>query len=895
MNMLVFPALAEEDAALGEDRELLIRALGIADYEPNDAEALTRGEWTQLLSAAVFGTDGMSVGGDKLFADVEEGSEFYNEISRFYGMNVVNGYKNGSFGAEDALTMEQAVVTMMRTLYRNVDFSGILSQKKGDLLDDTKISDTDKISLNNAYIMICNMMYEEVLTVSGKDSCLFREYRRDIYKVSGVVSDDSKNSVFGESEYNGDEIVIDGKLYTNTTGVEDLFGYYVNDGEATLLSVAKGRRNSEIMVYSDNIEEYDPDTRTYHYYKDDKATNLRKEKLATDIITVYNGRTIGISDTSFKPENYKPTNGFIKILDNNGDGNAEVVFIYDYQTGIVTANDLANEKIYFKLEKEPLLLEDVSYTVYDADMNPTTIEAIAEDTILSYAVSADGKVAQLVASSNITEDICVSADLTDKLIQTKAGGEYSLSDYFVEKGNVEKVKSGRKYYFYFDMFNKVVYAKTPGDNTWSVAYLMRTVSDDNEERYYVRLIGFGEKMTELELAEKVNVNKEDNTKAKLKSSIACTYLTDYISSVGTASDGYSSLVRYKTDSEGKLSEIELPLGANADMSKADSDRLCTIVNSAAATIQYQSSGHFLGQCAVDAATVGMELAKGEEESIAKKKTDLVNNGKYKLIAYTTKRGSMLAEYILFPIDDSAAAAFSDDYFIVADIHNVYDEDDGEVTELNGWYVDYYNRQEKTIRLTDTAMAKSVKDFAGNSYKLSAGDVIYISLTPKKDEINAMYMIYDADGAGTMGDKCGMLAGAAQPYYTGTSNYGNPYGFTVNSTTQAITCGSGDYAVTNRIFLGYMKEVNSSAITATTQPLAKTSAFNYSLDKSKYFTEILPGLSSKIIKLDRTGKKTVLSQGTLSDLKSCEQYSGGCSKVLLLQREWVTIAVIVIEE
>lgn len=425
------------------------------------------------------------------------------------------------------------------------------------------------------------------------------------------------------------------------------------------------------------------------------------------------------------------------------------------------------------------------------------------------------------------------------------------------------------------------------------------ISSDDADGTYVKLMGFGEKMSMIKLAERVTIYKEDNTKAKLPYEKAYTYLDNYISNATGIYNGFSVLIRYKTDVDGNVGTIELPLGTDADLSKADDDRLCVIVNGAETGLKYQSSGHFMGQCAVDSATIGMQLAKDDIENIIKKKADLVNNGTYNLVAYTTRPGSLMAQYMLMTVGNSDVKEFKDTYFVVEDVYSVYDEDYGEVSELKGWYVSYYDRREETIRINDSQLIKNAVDFAGNKYKVSAGDVIYISMNSKKDAANGIYMIYDADGkngagTGLMGDEKGILAGAVQSYHTGGNPYGNPYSFNV-STTQVISPVAGDYMNNNRIFLGYVKEANDSAITVTTQQLGKNSEYNMNYDKSKYYTEILPGLNSKIIKLDMTGKKTTVSQGSLSDLKSFDDFSGGCSKVLLLQREWVTIGVIVIEE
>ena len=315
--------------------------------------------------------------------------------------------------------------------------------------------------------------------------------------------------------------------------------------------------------------------------------------------------------------------------------------------------------------------------------------------------------------------------------------------------------------------------------------------------------------------------------------------------------------------------------------------------------KYQSSGHFEGRCGIDNSTIAMMLAKGDNESVSMKKADFVHNRTYKIVAYTTTPTSIVADYILLPLGGANVSNFMGTYFVLTDMNEIYDEDEGAVTELKGWEITSSSRTEKTYKVTDESVLGNVKDFAGNSYKVSAGDVLYVSLNSKSDAINGIYMIYDKDGKnpsgeGTMGDEQGVLAGISKPYYTGMAQYGNPYGFSVNSTTQAVTAGSGTYLVGNRIFLGYVYDVEDTSIIITTQNIGKNS-YNFNYDNSKYFTEILPGITSKLIKIKDMGKKVEVSQAQLSDIKAYTDYSGRCSKVLLIQRDWSTLGLIIIEE
>ena len=93
MNMFV-PAFAQtEDAVLNEDQAMLIQALGIDDFSPADDKEITRGEWSYLLSTAVFGNSDEFSGGKQIFSDVDKSNKYYNGISLLHGIEAIKGGK----------------------------------------------------------------------------------------------------------------------------------------------------------------------------------------------------------------------------------------------------------------------------------------------------------------------------------------------------------------------------------------------------------------------------------------------------------------------------------------------------------------------------------------------------------------------------------------------------------------------------------------------------------------------------------------------------------------------------------------------------------------------------------------------------------------------------------
>lgn len=903
--------IAEDEVVLSEEQTVLMQALGLEDYKAMDAEAITRGEAAHLLALAVFGEidEDNSYTEEQIFSDIDGNSQLYNEILLLKSIGVIKGESNGSFNPFEYISVDHALTMVTRVLHRNLDENGSdFKRLKNEFLSGTKISDGSKLTLSNAFIIIYNLMNTRVYgsDYGSAKAPLYMEYQRSIYKVSGIVTDDGRISSVGRSVKVSNEIVINEKVYTNNTNETDLFGYdvigfYYDDGIATLLSVTKSKRNNETFIYSEDIESYTPASRTYEYYSSESAKKVKKISLNTDITVVYNGVTLGINDTEFLPEMFRPVNGTVKFLDNNKDGKSDVVFIYNYETGIISAVDVQKESIYFKFEAEPLELADAECTFYDKDRNIISLEEITENAVLSYAMSMDRESVEAFVVNNITEDICASISKDKKLITTKTGGEYTISDYCISRGDFETLQLGKRYSFYFDIFDRVTQIIPVADKTWSVAYLEQTAqAAEFLEEYYVKLSGIGEKSSVYSLADHVQIYKQDNTEQRYKKEVAYQYLSDYCVEAKAKFNGYATLVRFKTDINNKITEIEMPVWQGVDISEIEEDRLHIICDSSGAGVTYMSSGHFEAACAIDESTVAMAVLTGDDETASLNKSDFSNNQTYKIIAYSTTPGSLIADYLTVVDGGQTTLNFNVNYFTVEEIAYVYNEEESDiVAEMKGYEISSNSINEKSYFVKDKTLLKNVKDFTGREYEVSRGDILYVSVSSKKDSINGMYMIYDADGVGsdgkgTFGCKQGILAGAAYPYYTGNALYGNPYGFIYNKTNNAISVSGGLFKTNDRIMLGFVYKTENNAITVTTQPIGNKQ-YTSLYDRTQYFTEVLPGISSKIIKISNTDRETRIEKAALADAKGYTEYSNECSKVLIIQHGWGTVGICLIED
>lgn len=342
-------AASIEVSEADEDLAVKLKTLGVITGEFNLSNYVTRGEMASI--AAKYAGIPASASA-QVFNDVGPDHPYYDAIGALYNMGIVTGHADGNFGPDDFVTYDQALVYVINAIghkpfaereggyptgYHRIAIKhgmlSNLSMKKGTdyatLADIYRILDEGltAAAVETSYYGDGSIRYN----LSDTDTFLsnvynIRQYRGVITGIPGTrltsIADDIKE----------DQIEINGKKY-------ELYGYpefsmlgycvdfYVNaDDPDIILHVEETKRRNELLrIDADDLDKAKT-TETRVYYHDDNDREYHID-LDLNFNMIYNNQYYDMYGVLSRA---LPDNGYIEVLDNNGDGAYDILFIFTY-------------------------------------------------------------------------------------------------------------------------------------------------------------------------------------------------------------------------------------------------------------------------------------------------------------------------------------------------------------------------------------------------------------------------------------------------------------------------------------------------------------------------------------------------------------------------------------
>lgn len=328
---------------------------------------LTRAEFCSLM-INIMGLDELASNPtDTEFTDVEAGYWASGCIKLAHDMGIINGYGDGYFGSGDKVTYVQTLKMLLNAMgyqplaednggyptgYMMVGGARISGGVKK--LADAPITRGEAAQLlyNALDVNIVETNYGEAggYTINY-DKTLLTELmsRRGLEKMEGIVTGDSHTRLTGGTGVPDGWLEIDGTAYyLNGRSSYGLLGrsvtYYVQErtgtgNEPALYGIwVNTRKNETLTISPKNITEMTASEIVYLAQPDSSRTT--RVKLTEPVITILNGKYLAGG-----PESWDVQNGQITLLDNNGDGTYEMVFVDTYVTYMVDKVDTEKQQI----------------------------------------------------------------------------------------------------------------------------------------------------------------------------------------------------------------------------------------------------------------------------------------------------------------------------------------------------------------------------------------------------------------------------------------------------------------------------------------------------------------------------------------------------------------------
>jgi len=382
------------------------------------------------------------------------------------------------------------------------------------LLDRLSMTEDQVLSKDELMILMENMLNAKVARVVGdgimttyNTEVTLMEYYHDIYKVQGIIDATKHSSLTSETaEFTRDMISINGKNYFYEGYSDDYLGLNAiayckrEEGDGLLKVVYLKFVKNEVHEYDSS--DYAGFVNGKIHFEDEDATFSHKYKIDNSYSLIYNGKKV--TDKVNAAKYLEDANGFIKIVDNNEDGDFDVVFVEDYKYIYVSEVDLEKEMIADNNSSaNSIVLEDTDYVIYD---NATKEEAGFEDikigSVIAVAMSKDKKVAKLLLCDEVLSG---KPESFGSGIVTFNGVEYDESYYYKKyyMSAHNKYESG----VYYLGINKDIVAYSSSATNMSYGYGIKVAFEPGIDSVVkIKLLNDYGKVMIYELADRVMVD-----------------------------------------------------------------------------------------------------------------------------------------------------------------------------------------------------------------------------------------------------------------------------------------------------------------------------------------------------------------------------------------------------
>ena len=315
--------------------------------------------------------------------------------------------------------------------------------------------------------------------------------------------------------------------------------------------------------------------------------------MPANITIIYNGVPLGIDDISITKEDFVPATGSVVLYDSDGDNKYDFLYIYSYETYIVSTVDTDKEIIYLKEYKKPIELREYNADILDNQSNPVELANIKENNIISVLSSLSGDLLKVYVSDEMISDVVIAKD-TDGTITTQNNGSFELADSYMKTGGLDKLEFTTLYKMCIDVFGDIAHAEHDNINLWNTAILINAANNSRSllsENFEICLYTLEGKMIVLKPAKKVIILKSDNTKVRLEDEDAIEEIYNYAQANLTSGN---RMIRYKLNMQGELCEIEFALSTDVELSEINESRLF-VIHDASTTKTTFAGGTFVGK------------------------------------------------------------------------------------------------------------------------------------------------------------------------------------------------------------------------------------------------------------------------------------------------------------
>lgn len=745
----------------------LLADLGILSKNETKFDAKMPISKRELVKAlAAFYSDDMALLADtRLFSDMDSSDSDYKSFLKLCTAGVLTKNESMAVKASAMVSLTETCEMTVRMLgydylnsagrdyisiarrlglLKGVDESNSKALRRGDM------ASVLYNALSSDYAAIASISHEDVV-FSKENSILSRT--KSIYMAEGVVTANSNNNLYSASEAAPvGSVIINGAVYDagdsaaqNYFGVNCTYFYQEESGDRTVVAI-RPTKCVELRRFVSGDTEFSAITdRAISYYND--RDKIETAHLTQNTVLVYNGRPAsdGLSQL-VQPESFQ---GEMLAFDNDGDGDFDVLIIEQAES--VIFGGLSGEAMYDLLNNQTITFRNFDDIRLFIGTSGTTWSNLQVGGVLDVYRSraADG------------DELCriyvATATASGQVVGVEDGGKKVILDdgqtyeaYTVVK---KQPSVGQNVMLKLNSIGKFVdYSETGTVQTGVIFKSGNIGSGGLKQQVAAELLTEDSQIETYDFADRVYADgiliKSDELVAGKGGFVGLTKLmqqaaTEAAAWVSGTSSSYSlepfMPVRYSLNKDGEINMIDTPNqgsgGANDTLTALLPGRYATCLSKYGATMQDGSESDI---CPVsNTAKVASIWQSGDRETYSYQK-GLPSNDSWKaLVPYTTKEGSMVADFVVWLLRSGGDSLPS---VLVDKISTVVDKDGEEVKLFHG-----YNASGEFQATVSKLMYHQDATFKKTVDSVVPGDLIQV----RKDgrgEICFMELRYLHDGA-----------------------------------------------------------------------------------------------------------------------------------------------------
>lgn len=301
--------------------------------------------------------------------------------------------------------------------------------------------------------------------------------------------------------------------------------------------------------------------------------------LSSTMYLIYNGKGVGNMSPTAKgalvaniaSQTPGSMMGEGTFIDSNGDGSVDVAFVNAYDTYFVSHVDKramtitdSNVNQTISLSAPDLFIKKVNSDRVTFEEN-LTIDAIAQDNVISVARTNDGSMVQVIVSDLLAEDSSnVEVEELDTTYNTAKIGRnnYKSSRYYLNNPN-QNFTLGSRGIFYLDFNGDIAAVKISNESAGSYGYLINYFNGSgvNTNNQYVQIWNESTGIKTYEVSSNVRVNGAAGSLATLLPAAASNINTNKTATYMDGSYPNAQIIKYTTGSGGKITSIAI-VGTN---------------------------------------------------------------------------------------------------------------------------------------------------------------------------------------------------------------------------------------------------------------------------------------------------------------------------------------------